>query len=241
MSKNHIQILLGHLRRADQRFDLIQNGDKIAVGLSGGKDSLTLLQCLVNYQKFGLKQFEIIAISIDCTNGKADYSLIMKFCDELGVRLVIEPSQIFEILFEVRKEKSPCSLCSNLRRGRLNSVAKKLGCNKVAMGHHSDDMLETFLLSMIYEARLSTFHPKTYMDKTDLTLIRPLILASEKEIIAFARSKNLPVLENLCPINHKTQREYMKNLVSQIDGEIGGSRERMFEAIIQSERHNLPK
>jgi len=229
--------ILGHLRRADQMFAMIKNGDKIAVGLIGGKDSLMLLHALCAYRKFKLKDFGIVAISVDCTNGKSDYSGVEKFCKDHQVTLHIEPSQIFEIIFDVRKEKSPCSLCSKLRRGVLNSAAKKLGCNKIALGHHGDDLVETFLLSMTYEGRLSTFQPVSYLDKTELTLIRPLIFATEKEIVA--ATKGFPVMQNSCPINHKTRREYMKELVIKLDRDIDGARRRMLDAIINTDRYNL--
>lgn len=229
--------ILGHIRRADEKYGLIKSGDKIAVGLSGGKDSLVLLQALCAYQKFGIKQFDVMAITVDCTNGKADYSKVAKFCQDLGIQYHIEPSQIFEIIFDVRKEKSPCSLCSKLRRGMLNSAAVTFKCNKVALAHHGDDLIETLLLSMTHEGRMSTLQPLSYLDKTDLTLIRPLLFATEREIVAVAR--DLPVLENPCPVNHKTRREYMKKLVAQLDSDIGGARGRMLDAIICSDRYNL--
>jgi len=229
--------ILGHLRRADEKYGLIANGDKIAVGISGGKDSLVLLQSLCAYQKFGFKQFEIMAITVDCTGGKADYSYIAKFCADLGVPYHIEPSKIFEIIFDIRREKSPCSLCSKMRRGMLNGAAQALKCNKVALGHHGDDLVETLLLSMTYEGRLSTFQPRSHLDRSGMTLIRPLIFATEKEIIAVA--KGLPVLSNPCPINHKTRREYMKELVAKLDRDIDGARERMIDAVVCADRYNL--
>ena len=226
-----MQNILGNLRRADQDFGLIDDGDKIAVALSGGKDSLTLLFALCNYQKFGLKNFEIIAITVDCSNGETDYSQITNFCESLGVKHYIEPSQIFKIIFELRKEKSPCSLCAKLRRGIVNSAAKRLGCNKVALGHHSDDMIDTFLLSMLYEGRLSTFQPKSFLNRADVTVIRPLIYASEKEIKAV--SKSFPVLKSGCPVNGHTKREYMKQLVRKLEKDIPDARARMKDAVIQ--------
>lgn len=228
---------MSHLRRADDTYALIKNGDKIAVGVSGGKDSLTLLHALSVYQKFGLKQFEIIAVTVDCTNGKADYGKVADFCADLGVKYHVEPSEIFAILFDARKEKNPCSLCSKLRNGMLNTAAKRLGCNKVALAHHGDDLVETFLLCMTHEGRLSTFHPVMYLSKADLTLIRPLVYVTEREIIA--ASRGYPVLENPCPVNHKTRREYMKELITRLDRDIPDSRERMLDAIISVNRYNL--
>ena len=236
---NGMQNILGHLRRADDDFNLISDGDKIAVALSGGKDSLTLLGALVNYQKFGLKRFELVAITVDCTDGEANYSEITKFCESMGVKHYIEPSQIFKIVFDIRKEKSACSLCAKLRRGIVNSAAKSLECNKVALGHHSDDMIETFLLCMLYEGRLSTLKPKTYLSRTDITVIRPLIYASEKEIIGV--SKTFPILNNLCPVNGHTKREYMKQLVGQLSRDIPTARERIEDAVQQLLKNDLTK
>ena len=237
VNSKKLQPILSHLRRADEDFSLIEKGDKIAVGLSGGKDSLLLLQALVAYQKFNHTNFELVAITVDCTNGKADFSKIQKFCGDLGVDLIIQPSNIFEIIFDIRKEKNPCSLCSKLRRGMLHSAAVTAGCNKVALGHHGDDLIETFLLSLCYEGRLSTFHPSSYLDRTDITIIRPLIYVGEKEIEKL--STNLPILKNPCPVNHHTQREYMKNLVKKLDTEIPNARNRMLDAITSQDRYNL--
>lgn len=236
-SEKKLQEILSHLRRADKDFGLIAQGDKIAVGLSGGKDSLLLLNALASYQKFDSTNFELIAISIDCTDGKTDFSRIQKFCNDLGVKFIIEPSNIFEVIFDIRKEKNPCSLCSKLRRGMLHTAAAREGCNKVALGHHGDDLVETFLLSLCYEGRLSTFTPSSYLDRTNVTIIRPLIYVTEKEILSFAT--NLPTLENPCPINHHTQREYMKNLIKKLDIEIPDARKRMLDAITSADRYNL--
>ena len=150
-------------RKACNDFKLIENGDKICVGISGGKDSLTLLKALATYQKFSSEKFQLYAVAVDLSGGKNDYSEIVKFCQELKVNFEIVQSDIFEVVFEIRKEKNPCSLCANMRRGILNSTAKNLGCNKVALGHHKDDFLETFLMSLFYEGRLSTFKPKSYL------------------------------------------------------------------------------
>ena len=232
MKNNTMQNILGHIRRADQDFDLIQDGDKVAVGLSGGKDSLTLVAALSKYKKFGIKNFDVVAITVDCTDGETDFTKIAKFCNEHGVEHHVEPSQIFKVIFDIRKEKSPCSLCSKMRRGALNSAAVKLGCNKVALGHHGDDMVETFLLSLMYEGRLSTFKVKTYMDKSDVTTIRPLIYAKESEIISHTTQQGYPILNNCCIANGFTQREYMKNLVKRLNSEIPNARERMQDAVI---------
>jgi len=226
-----IQDILGHLRRADNDFDLIQDGDKIAIGLSGGKDSLTLVKALSIYQKFGHKKFDVVAITIDGTDGQADISKVAKFCEKHGIEHHIERTQLFKVLFEIRKEKNPCSLCSKMRRGSLNAKAKQLGCNKVALGHHGDDMVETFLLCMLYEGRLWTLQPKSYMDKADITLIRPLIYVTEAETIALSKAEKFPILVNTCPVNGYTKREYMKNLVKKLGKDVPAARNQMMNAI----------
>jgi tRNA(Ile)-lysidine synthase TilS/MesJ len=220
--------ILGHLRRADNEFGLIENGDKIAIGLSGGKDSLVLSAALCEYKKWGIKDFELVAISIDCAGG-TDFSKVGEFCEGLGLRHEIVQSEIFNVIFNVRKEKSPCSLCAKMRRGILNAEAKKLGCNKVALGHHADDMIETFFLNLLYTGRMETFKAKSYMDRTDITTIRPLVFVTEAETIR--ASRGMPILENCCAVNHKTKREDMKNLVKRFEREIPGARGRLGRAI----------
>jgi tRNA(Ile)-lysidine synthase TilS/MesJ len=226
-----MQNILGYIRRADNDFGLIENGDKIAVGLSGGKDSLTLVHALANYKQFGIKQFDLVAVSVDCTDGQTDFSKITEFCKTHGVKHYVEPSQIFKIIFDIRHEKSPCSLCSKLRRGILNSSAVKHGCNKVALGHHADDVIETFLLSLLYEGRLSTMKAKTYLSRADITTIRPMVYVPEAETIANANRNNYPILNNCCSVNGKTQRQAMKDLVTDLDKKIAGSKIRMRNAI----------
>ena len=240
--KAEFQNILGHLRRADQDFGLITEGDKIAVGISGGKDSLLLLKALATYQKFGIKKFDIVAITVDCTSGNTDFKRLKKFCKDLGVKLIIEPSDIFKIVFDIRKEKNPCSLCSNLRRGILNTSAVKNNCNKVALGHHADDLIETFLLSMLYEARLNTFSPSSFLDRINVTIIRPMLYVSEQEVISYtARDTDIQnsIYINPCPVNHHTQREYMKNLVKKLNTDIPSARDRILSALINTDRYNL--
>jgi len=227
------------MRKAISTFDMIQEGDKIAVGLSGGKDSLSLLSVLKNYQLYAKENFELIAISVDLFNGATDYSHIQKFCDDLKVELIIVPSNIYSIVFDIRKESNPCSLCANMRRGILNSKAKELGCNKVALGHHKDDFVQTFFLSLFYEGRLSSFQPVTYLDHIDITVIRPFLYVPESLIVEF--SKLFPIINSCCPANKKTKREYIKNLISQIEKDIPQSKDRVFDAITHTERNNLYK
>ena len=206
--------ILSCMRRAIDEYNLIEDGDKIAVGISGGKDSLVLLKALSLYSHFSPQKFSLVAITIDMFAGKSDFGEISELCKELGVEYHIINSDIYQIVFEERKESNPCSLCAKLRRGMLNTTAIKLGCNKLALGHTSDDVLHTFLLSLFYEGRLSSFLPKLYMDRTGMTVIRPLILADEKDIISVA--KTLPVKKSNCPADKQTKREYVKNLVKHI-------------------------
>ena len=232
-----MQKILGVMRKACENYNLIEDGDKIAVGLSGGKDSLALLTALKRYQSFIDKKFELIAIAIDLSGGKNDYSAIKVYCDEINVELHIIPSNVFEVVFDIRKEKNPCSLCANLRRGLLNSHAKELGCNKVALGHHKDDLIETFLMSLFFEGRLSTFKPKTYLSRVDITVIRPLIYCDESEIIKI--SNNFPILYNNCPANKHTERENAKNILKNLDQIYPNAKEKIFNAIINPQRYNL--
>ena len=232
-----MQKVLSHLRRAVEEYKLIEDGDKIAIGVSGGKDSLVLLKALANYAIFSPQKFSIVAITIDMFAGKSDFSQISKMCEELGVEYHIYPSDIYEIVFEERKESNPCSLCAKLRRGMLNTKAIELGCNKLALGHSADDVMHTFLLSLFFEGRLSTFLPKLYMDRTGMTVIRPLILTDEKYIKSVA--KNLPVQKSLCPVDKLTKREYVKDVIKDIQKEIPFVKDRIFSAITHPERYNL--
>lgn len=232
-----MQNILSTLRKAIEEYDMIQDGDHVAVGLSGGKDSLVLLAGLAAFQKFSPKKFSLSAVTIDLGITKTDYTPLKDYVASLGVDYHIVETEIGSILFDIRKEKNPCSLCSKMRRGALNTKITELGCNKLALGHHSDDLVETFFLSLIYEGRLSTFAPKSYMDRSKITLIRPLLYTQEKNIAAFA--KDLPVTKNPCPANHETQREYMKNLIKGITNDIPFAKDRMFSAIINPDRYNL--
>ena len=232
-----LQKLLSKFRNCIDTYNLIEDGDKIAIGLSGGKDSLVLLTLLANFRRFSPQKFDIVAISVDLFNGKSDYKKIEDYCKNLGVEFVVVKSQIYDIVFTKRKEKNPCSLCAKLRRGMLNTKAKELGCNKVALGHTKDDLLETFFLSLFYEGRLSTFAPKMFLSNIGITVIRPMIFIDEHETIN--ESKTMPVFFNCCPANHKTQREFIKNLIKQIKKDIPIAPNRAFRAIISPESYNL--
>lgn len=232
-----MQKILGALRKACEKYNLIENNDKICVGISGGKDSLLLLTALARYQKFSPQKFSLCAVAVDLTGGKNDYSKIQELCKTLEIPLKIVNSNVFEIVFDVRKEKNPCSLCANMRRGILNSTAKKLDCNKVALGHHKDDLIETFLISLFFEGRLSTFKPISYLSNTDLHIIRPLIFCEEDDIIK--ASENLPILKNICPADKHTERENAKNILKNLNILYPNCKEKLFKAIIHEERYNL--
>ena len=235
-----LQQLLSPFRRAIDEYSMISEGDKIAIGLSGGKDSLLLVYLFSALRRFYDKKFEVIAINIDMGFKDADPEKLeglKRECEQANIPLIIEKTQIGEIIFDIRQEASPCSLCSKMRRGALNTVAIREGCNKLALGHHADDVIETFLLSLFYEGRISSFQPMSEMSRTGLTVIRPLIYAEEKNITAFMKDK--PILKNPCPADKHTQREYVKNLLRSIQDDIPFIKKRMLGAVTHPERINL--
>ena len=232
-----MQKILSTMRKAVERYNLIEDGDKIAVGLSGGKDSLILLKALKMFQRFNIYNYEIIAVTIDIYSGKEDYSHLKSFCDELGVELIVENTDIHEVVFNERKEKNPCSLCAKMRRGALNSVASKYGCNKIALGHHLQDVIETFFLSLLYEGRLSTMKPRSYMSNSKMTLIRPLFLTHERTIKAV--SKDFPVKKSRCPADKDSKRQDIEKLIDNINTLIPDSKKRIESAIISTDSYNL--
>lgn len=232
-----MQKVLSTMRKAIEKYSLIENGDRIAVGVSGGKDSLVMLKALKDFQKFGLYDYEIVAVNIDIYNGAEDYSGLTKFCADLGVKLHIEQTDIQNIVFNVREEKNPCSLCAKMRRGALNSVCNKLGCNKLALAHHLQDVTTTFFLSLFYEGRLSTMLPKSYMSNSNITLIRPLYLTEESKIVN--ASKTMPILKSKCPADQDSKRKEMKEFIAKIHKEIPDSKKRIEHAILEPESYNL--
>lgn len=231
----HIQHILSHTRKAVEEYDMIQDGDRIAVGISGGKDSLTLLCALAHLRIFLGKKFELVAITIDMGFEGADFSKIATLCEGLDVEYHVLPTQIYEIIFNVRKEKSPCSLCSRMRRGALHDASKSLNCNKIALGHHYDDVVETFMLNLFFEGRIGCFSPVTYLSRKDLTMIRPLIYTHEKEIKNFADKENLPIYKSPCPADGHTERAKMKELLAPFDKEHPGLYHRILGAIQRGE------
>lgn len=221
-------------RRAIEEYNMIEDGDKIAVGVSGGKDSLVLLCALAELSRYYPKKFTVTALTLDM-GYKSDYSKIQALCDSLGVEFKVKYTNIKEIVFDIRNETNPCSLCAKMRRGSLNDFAIENGCRKVALGHHNDDVLETFLLSLMHEGRIHCFSPVTYLDRTQIYQIRPMIYVRERDIRGAARNHDIPVIHNECPADGYTQREYMKDLIKRLEKEMTpGLRKRLFRAIHDS-------
>ncbi len=231
-----MQRILSHMRKAIEEYHMIEENDKIAVCLSGGKDSITLLHAFKALQRFYPKKFDLIAISIDPGFEFFDTDLLQKICDKVNVPLFIEKSHAKEIVFDIRKEKNPCSLCANIRRGTINSIAIREGCNKIALGHNQDDVLETFLLNLLYTGSIGTFSPVSYMDRTGITLIRPLIYTPEKETKRFVKKNDLTVMPKVCPMDGTSKRESMKQMIFSWQKDIPMIRANLFGAI----QRNLP-
>lgn len=233
-----LQQLLSSTRKAIDEFEMIEENDYIAVGISGGKDSLTLLYALHGLQRFYPKNFTIHAVTVDLGFDNIDFEKITDLCNSLEIPYTIIKTQIADIIFNDRKETNPCSLCSKMRKGALNDKMKEIGCNKIAYAHHKDDVIITMLLSLLYEGRFHTFSPKTYLDKTNLTVIRPLVYTYEADIIGFVNKMQLPVVKSPCPADGHTKREYAKQLLKQLSHENPGVKERMFTAIMNGHEIN---
>lgn len=236
-----LQRLLSYTRKAVDEYQMIEEGDHIAIGISGGKDSLTLLYALHGLKRFYPKKFDITAITVDLGFDDFDLTPIQELCKEMDIPYIIEKSDIYNILFNIRKEKNPCSLCAKMRKGALNDAIKKAGCNKIAYAHHKDDIVETMLLSLIFEGRFHSFSPKTYLDRMDLTLIRPIMFVDEMDVIGFQHKYNLPVVKSKCPVDGYTKRQYAKELVRQLNQEHPGAKERMFHAILNGNIQGWPE
>lgn len=229
-----LQQVLGNVRKAADDYHMIDTGDKIAVGISGGKDSLTLLYALSNLRRFYPNSFELYAVTVDMGFQNTALDEIKKICADLDVEYTIIKTEISQIVFDIRKESNPCSLCAKMRKGALNDTLKTMGCNKIAYAHHKDDVIETMLMSLIYEGRWHTFSPVTHLDRTGITVIRPLLYMNEVDIIGFVNKYNIPVLKSPCPVDGHTKREYIKGLLRQLNLENPGVKERIFTAIQNS-------
>ena len=229
-----MQKLLSQVRKCIRDYQMLSPGDRVAVGVSGGKDSLALLRLLAELRDHSAVPFELLAVTLDMGYEEMDFSPVADLCARLQVPYPLRRTQIREIVFDIRKEENPCALCAKLRRGILNETAVELGANKVALGHHYDDTVETFALSLIYEGRISCFQPVTYLDRTGLTLIRPMLYLHEKTIRNFAERENLPVVHNPCPADKNTKREDVKALLYELEGRYPGLKDNIFGGLQRS-------
>lgn len=228
-----MQKMLGYMRKAITEFDMIQNGDKIAVGVSGGKDSLVLLKGLILLKRFIGIDYDVVAITLDPQFGgvEGDYSAVQRLCDEHGIPYILERTHIGEIVFDIRNEAHPCSLCARMRRGALHDAAKAAGCNKIALGHHFDDAVETFLMNLFVEGRIGCFAPKSYLSRKDLWMIRPMVFAPEAEVRRASNRAGLEIVKSKCPADGHTKREEMKEFIKEREKQDKGFADRIFGAM----------
>lgn len=228
-----MQKLMSRMRAAMEKYDMIEDGDRIAVGLSGGKDSVALLAALAEMRRFYPKNFEVIAITVDMRfdNTDTDYTVLEELCKRLDVPFVVKRTELADIIFNIRKESNPCSLCAKMRRGILHDVAIENGCNKVALGHHMDDAVETFFMNLLKGGNISSFFPVTYMSRKDLYIIRPMVLASEALVAGAVKHADLPVVKSKCPMDKTSEREKTKELVRTLNKEYPQLREKVIGAL----------
>lgn len=234
-----MKLVLGCIRRADEDFGMINEGDRVAVGVSGGKDSLVLLYAMALYRHFCKNSFHLEAVTLDMGLGNSDYSPIAQLCERLEVKYTVRMTDIGDVIFNQRRESNPCALCAKMRRGSLTDFCRENGINKLALGHHRDDALETLAMSLLYEGRLHTFHPVTYLSKQNITQIRPMVYLPEKEIIHAASKFALPVAKSPCPANGVTKRAEMKNLLDDLCRRYPRAREYMLNALRNSDQYGL--
>ncbi|MBR6786161.1 MAG: tRNA 2-thiocytidine biosynthesis protein TtcA [Clostridia bacterium] len=232
-----MQKLLSYMRSACQQYEMIKEGDRIAVGVSGGKDSMALLAAMANLRIFYPEKFELVAITLDPRFGgeDADYSEIEELCKKLDVEYIIKRTQLAEVIFDIRKESNPCSLCARMRRGALHDAAKAAGCNKIALGHHLDDVAETFIMNLFNGGTLDCFMPVTYLSRKDIYMIRPMIFARESDCARVARKENLPVVKSKCPADGTTERQEVKEFLSSLEKKYGNVREKILGAMQRKE------
>ena len=225
------------MRSACQQYDMINDGDRIAVGVSGGKDSVCLLAAMANLRRFYTRKFELVAITIDPRFGgeEGDYSQIEELCKKLDVEYIIKRTQLAEVIFDIRKESNPCSLCARMRRGALHDAAKEAGCNKIALGHHLDDVAETFIMNLFNGGTLDCFMPVTYLSRKDIYMIRPLIFARESDCARVVRRENLPVVKSKCPADGHTERQEVKEFLSSLEKKYGDVRHKILGAMQRKE------
>ncbi|MEF9973961.1 MAG: tRNA 2-thiocytidine biosynthesis TtcA family protein [Clostridia bacterium] len=230
---------LGCLRRADQDFHMIESGDRVAVGVSGGKDSLLLLYALALYRKFSAHPFTLTAVTLTLGLKPFDLSPVRALCERLEVDYLVKETEIGRVIFEERKEKNPCALCAKMRRGSLNELCVSEGFNKIALGHHLDDAIETLFMSLLYEGRIHTFHPVTHLDRVGITQIRPLIYLPERHVIHMAKVLALPVVQSPCPANGHTKRQEMKNLLDDLCKKYPNARTLLLSALQNEAQYGL--
>ncbi|MCR4648395.1 MAG: tRNA 2-thiocytidine(32) synthetase TtcA [Lachnospiraceae bacterium] len=230
-----LQQIMSKTRKAVDDYHMIEEGDVIAIGISGGKDSLALLYSLAGMRRFYPKHYSLIAITCDLGFKNVDFSRIKTLCEKLDVEYNIVDSNIADIVFDERKEENPCSLCAKMRKGAMNDFIKERGCKKIAFAHHQDDVVDTYMLSLIYEGRQNTFSPVTFLDRSGVTLIRPFIYMKEADIKGFVKANNVPVLKSPCPVDGLTKRQYVKDLLKNINDDAPGVKDRIFTAIQNSD------
>ncbi len=228
-----MQRIMGYMRKAIQEYKMIENGDRIAVGISGGKDSLALAAGLAGLRRFIGIDFTLVGITLDPGwNGQyTDYTLLQQLCEKWEMEYHVIRTEIGPIVFEAREESNPCSLCARMRRGALHDAAKAHGCNKIALGHHYDDAVETFVMNLFQEGRIGCFSPVTYLSRKDITMIRPLVFAPEHEIASAVRKAELPIVKSQCPVDGATTREWTKNWLREMEKEHRGITHRIFGAM----------
>ncbi|NLL03687.1 MAG: tRNA 2-thiocytidine biosynthesis protein TtcA [Clostridiales bacterium] len=232
-----MQQLMSYMRCAMEKYNMIDDGDKVAIGVSGGKDSVAMLVGLAQLRRFYPKKFELIAVTLDpCFNDThGDYSEISRLCEELCIPYIIKRTELAKIIFQTREEKNPCSLCARMRRGALHDIAKESGCNKIALGHHMDDAAETFMMNLLHLGQIGCFSPVSYLSRKDLYMIRPMIFASEKDVKRAINKNNLPVVKSLCPVDKKTQREDVKILLNNLEKDYPALRKKIVGALQRGE------
>lgn len=235
-----LQQLYSYTRRAIDDYQMIDTGDTIAIGISGGKDSLTLLYALHGLRRFYPHKFDLVAVTVNLGYDEFNTEPLRKLCETLEIPYEVVNTDIGDIVFHKNPKERPCSLCAKLRKGALNDAARRLGCNKVAYAHHKDDIIETMMLSLIFEGRFHSFSPKTYLDKTGLTVIRPMMYLSEADVIGFKNKMDLPIVKNPCPVDGHTKRQYAKDLLRQMNLDHPGVKDRMFTAIVNGNIDGWP-